>query len=187
LTPGPTSAAIRKGSEAAEFFGTAYGLAGEAYEGFQLGRGGASLDDTLLLIEPDRAREVAAEQAAAAAARGEATPTPPAGSILPPAVGPQPAGVATAASPAGQPAAAAAASAPPRAFHGSVAVDAAVAKSQLVTLADEIIALLASDPAADVRVTLEVAASFPDGAGDQLKRAVSENATSLGFDTAAWE
>ena len=75
----------------------------------------------------------------------------------------------------------------PRAFHGTVAVDAAVAKSQLVTLADEIITLLASDPTAEVRLTLEIAASFPDGAGDQLKRAISENATSLNFTTAAWE
>lgn len=74
-----------------------------------------------------------------------------------------------------------------KAFHGSVAVTASVAKSQLVTLADEIITLLASDPTADVRVTLEIAADFPDGASDQIKRAISENATALSFDTALWE
>lgn len=70
---------------------------------------------------------------------------------------------------------------------GSVAVTASLAKSQLVTLADEIITLLDSDPTADVRVTLEIAADFPEGASDQIKRAISENATALSFDTAEWE
>ena len=171
--------AIREGSKTAEFFGTAYGMAGEAYEGFQFGRGGVSLDDTLLLIEPDRAREVAAEQAAAAAARGEADPGHPLGGVLPAAGGPA---IVGGGPPAGSPAAP-----KPKAFHGSVVVTASVAKSQLVTLADEIITLLASDPTADVRVTLEIAADFPEGASDQIKRAISENATALSFNTAVWE
>ncbi len=54
-----------------------------------------------------------------------------------------------------------------------------MAKSRLITLADEVIALLASDPNATVRITLEIDAEFPNGASDTIKRGVSENATSL--------
>ena len=49
------------------------------------------------------------------------------------------------------------------------------------------IKLLASDPAATVRVTLEIDADFPTGAGDTIRRGVSENATSLGFKVKDWE
>ena len=38
----------------------------------------------------------------------------------------------------------------------------------------------ASDPNATVRITLEIDAEFPNGASDTIKRGVSENATSLG-------
>jgi hypothetical protein len=36
-------------------------------------------------------------------------------------------------------------------------------------------------------LTVEVAAEFPTGASDQIRRAVSENTTSLGFKTKDWE
>jgi hypothetical protein len=58
---------------------------------------------------------------------------------------------------------------------------------RLVQIAEEVIALLAADPNADVQVRLELNASFPQGAPDQTKRAVSENAKTLGFGTAEWE
>ena len=54
-------------------------------------------------------------------------------------------------------------------------------------IADEIIALLAADPHAKISVSLEIAAHFPNGAPDQTKRAVSENAKTLGFRNAEWE
>jgi hypothetical protein len=57
----------------------------------------------------------------------------------------------------------------------------------LVSVAEEIISLLASDPNAVLDITLEINADFPHGASDQLKRAISENATSLGFKTKVWE
>ena len=60
---------------------------------------------------------------------------------------------------------------------------AATAKMRLVQIADEIVSLLAADPNATIRVTLEIAAEFPSGAGDAIRRGVSENATSLGFKT----
>ena len=44
-----------------------------------------------------------------------------------------------------------------------------------------------SDPNAVVKVTVEITADFPDGATDQVKRAVSENARSLGLKTSDWE
>ena len=34
---------------------------------------------------------------------------------------------------------------------------------------------------------VEISAEFPEGASDQIKRAVSENTTSLNFDTKTWE
>jgi hypothetical protein len=58
---------------------------------------------------------------------------------------------------------------------------------RLVQIAEEIVAVLGTDPNAIVKVTLEIAAEFPDGASDQIKRAVSENATSLGFKSKTWE
>jgi hypothetical protein len=47
--------------------------------------------------------------------------------------------------------------------------------------------LLSSDPNAVVKVTVEIAADFPEGATEQVKRAVSENARSLGLKTSDWE
>lgn len=72
-------------------------------------------------------------------------------------------------------------------FFGSVEISASTAKMKLVTLAEEIMALLASDPNSSVRLTVEISADFPQGAPDHVKRAVTENATQLGFKTKAWE
>lgn len=58
---------------------------------------------------------------------------------------------------------------------------------RLVEVADEIIAVLATDPNAEVEVTVEIQVNFPNGASDQTKRAVSENARTLGFKNADWE
>jgi hypothetical protein len=58
---------------------------------------------------------------------------------------------------------------------------------RLVQIAEEIIANLVADPSAEVRVRLEIQATFPSGAQDQTRRAVSENAKTLGLKTAEWE
>jgi predicted AAA+ superfamily ATPase len=76
---------------------------------------------------------------------------------------------------------------PPKTFHGSILIKPSAAKMRLVQVAEEIISLLASDPNASLNITLEINAEFPSGASDQIKRAVTENATSLGFQTKAWE
>jgi uncharacterized protein len=46
---------------------------------------------------------------------------------------------------------------------------------------------LAGDPNASLNITLEINAEFPSGVSDQIKRAVSENATNLSFKTKSWE
>ena len=58
---------------------------------------------------------------------------------------------------------------------------------RLLQVAEEIIATLAADPNAEVQVSVEIQANFPNGARDQTKRAVSENAKTLGFKNADWE
>jgi uncharacterized protein len=75
----------------------------------------------------------------------------------------------------------------PKYFYGSVEVNPATAKMRLVQLAEEIIGNLAADPQTELRITVEINADFQNGATDQIKRAVSENAKNLGFKTAIWE
>jgi uncharacterized protein len=58
---------------------------------------------------------------------------------------------------------------------------------RLVQVADEIISVLAGDPNVSLRITVEINAEFPAGASDQIKRAVTENATSLAFKAKDWE
>jgi hypothetical protein len=58
---------------------------------------------------------------------------------------------------------------------------------RLVQIADEIISVLTADPNANIKVRVEIDANFANGVQDQTKRAVSENAKSLGFSIAEWE
>jgi len=58
---------------------------------------------------------------------------------------------------------------------------------RMVQIAEEIVSVLASNPNASVKVVVELSAEFPDGAKDVVKRAVSENAKSLGLKSADWE
>lgn len=180
---------IRTGASSADFFGTAYGIDGDRYEGFQLGSGDVSVDDSLLLIEPAAAAAYQATLAeSAAAATSDATgASPPAGTV--PLGSSTARGVAATGTEAGLwPASA---SGPQgmaaKSFRGAVDVDAALAKSKLNTIAEEIIAILTSDPTATVQITLEIDAQFPEGVTDSTRRAVSENAKSLQFSLKEWE
>lgn len=174
------AAVVRIGSASRDFFGTAFGFSNDKYEGFNYGKGGVDFNDTLLLIEPDAAK------------RYEATLEPPKGPIYdPPGAGTVTSsgrdktgtygtgGAGTGTSPV--------AASAYKSFRGTVKVDATLAKSKLNTIAEEVIALLVSDPNADVKITLEIDAEFPKGASDKLKRDVSENAVNLGFSTKDWE
>lgn len=172
--------AIIKGASSRDFFGTAYGQTGETFEGFQLGDPNIQIDSTLLLIEPGEAQRYAAHLQNAVK---ETHPDPlvVVKPIDPLVVPPIPPGVPPVITP------------PPvvspraRAFYGSIAINPHSAKVPLVQLAEEIISVLAADPDANIKVTVEISADFPQGVSDSLKRAVSENATSLGFKSQSWE
>jgi uncharacterized protein len=172
---------VRTGAASRDFFGTAYGHAEDKYDGFRFGDGDVSFDNTLLLIEPEAAKQYAIEQkklivALPPEAGKSGMPTADAG-VTPPVIEPgkKPGNIGPAVVQK------------TKSFHGSVEVNATLAKSKLNTIAEEVIALLVSDPNATVRITLEIAADFPHGASDTIKRGVSENATSLGFKMKDWE
>ncbi len=179
--------AIRAGASSPDFFGTAYGADGDKYEGFQLGTGDVSVDDSLLLIEPSAAAAYHATQATAATRDGDPGARASTGTA---SAGAPSAGGNTSSGSGTQPGSASGTDSygsGARSFRGAVVVNAALAKSRLNTIADEIISILTADPTASVRVTLEIDAQFPDGASDNTRRAVSENASSLGFTLKDWE
>jgi hypothetical protein len=172
--------AIVKGAGTRDFFGTAYGQSGEKFEGFKLGDVNVQFDNTLLLIDPVAAN--AYEIAHPSVIPSVLTPP---GPLQP---GPMPPGSVSPGSTPTEPIAAGPIpTAKAKAFYGSADVTPATAKVRLVTIAEEIIAVLSGDPNATVKVTVEIAADFPDGASDQIKRTVSENASHLGFKNKTWE
>lgn len=161
--------AIIKGAGSRDFFGTAYGQRDGTFDGFKLGDSNVQLDDTLLLIEPG----AALAYAAAHARLDPPTVDPDVLPVVPPVVDPLPPPPLVVTK--------------PRAFHGNVVINAASAAMRLVEVADEIVAVLAGDPNADVTISVEIHVQFPTGATDQIRRAVSENARALKFRSADWE
>lgn len=178
--------AINAGAASKDFFGTAYGFADGKFEGFSLGGGGVAFNDTLILIEP--AAALAYEEASRPKPGGDS------GSNQTATMGADTTGGQTVSG--GTPGAGlgeqtGATSVPPparaKSFFGAADIPTATAKMKLVQIADEIVSALATDPNATIQITVEIAADFPDGASDTVKRAVSENARSLGLKTADWE
>jgi predicted AAA+ superfamily ATPase len=175
------SAAISEGAKSKDFFGTAYSLKGDVYEGFSLAGGPVQAGGTLLLIEPAAAAAYAAKQKAAEKppVRGgggsDEDSKKPGGEVRGSGDddGPKPTPQKKLAN--------------NKRFHGSVSVDAATAKVKLRDIADELIALLIQDPDAEVSITVEINAEFPNGAAEHIKRGVSENANGLGFESKTWE
>lgn len=169
--------AIIKGASSRDFFGTAYGQRGETFEGFKLGDPNLQMDDTLLLIEPAAAQRYAARLQSVV----NELPTPLPGTDMPtspPTAKTTPAtGIVTPPPPSRK----------AHAFYGSVDINPTTAKLRLVELADELISLLTTDPKANIKVTVEIHAEFPAGVAETTRRAVSENATSLGFKHKTWE
>jgi hypothetical protein len=176
------SRAIRAGSASKDFFGTAYGQTDGKYDGFKFGDAGIQIDGTLLLIEPNVAK---AYQEAQKPAPNPVSPTGGGFSGQPSGTGAGPGATRGNGTEVGK--AGTLVSSAPKSFHGAVDVPAATAKMRLVQIADEIVSLLASDPNASVKVVVEISADFPDGVKDTVKRAVSENANSLGLKSADWE
>jgi uncharacterized protein len=172
--------AVMQGASSRDFFGTAFGQSGENFEGFKFGDKNVQLDDTLLLIAPEVAKQYEAAHIPSPTPihgpGGDQPPAGPGGLTTGPGVTPPPLSPLTT-------------SGPPKlhAFIGTAEVSAATAKVRLVQIAEEIIGLLASDPQATVNVRVEISAAFPDGVSDLIKRAVSENAISLSFKNKTWE
>jgi predicted AAA+ superfamily ATPase len=163
--------AIRAGAASEDFFGTAYGQNNGKYDVFKFGDANIQVDDTLLLIEPEAAAAYEAQTrqlASPTPTRSEPDPERPA--VTKPEVSTPPPRQSVV-----------------RSFHGTAEIAPATAKMRLVQIADEIVSVLGSDPNASIKVVVEIAAEFPDGAKDGIKRAVSENARSLGLRTADWE
>ncbi len=176
------SRAITTGAGTRDFFGTACGQDGDTFEGFKFGDANVQLDDTLLLIEPE-----AAQRYEASLAKPEPAPLPTTsseGGILSTPVS---GGISSGGM--GTPGATAQTQPRPQArlFFGSVRINASAAKAKLREISDEVISVLANDPNAELSVELVIRAEFPNGASDQTRRAVSENATSLGFKNNNWE
>ncbi|SDR63348.1 hypothetical protein SAMN05519103_08517 [Rhizobiales bacterium GAS113] len=174
--------AVMKGASSKDFFGAAYGQAGDVFEGFSFGDANVQFDDTLILIEPE-----VAEKYKSSLPVDLKTKTGFADGATPPATGAHGAATSSNQSTAGTSTASATGAVKAKSFYGSLEVNPTTAKIRLVQLAEEIISNLISDPHAELKITVEINCNFPTGLSDQIKRAVSENATSLGFKTATWE
>ncbi len=187
--------AVQAGAGSRDFFGIAYGETDGHYDGFQFGGGNVAPDETLLLIEPGAAAAYEARKEAERRAATGDSPESGSGGGTSPESGSQ-TGPGTSGS-GGQPGGGTHPHDPPpviqppiqkaRQYRGAATVKAETAKSQLLQLADEIIANLTSDPTAEVRITLEIEATFPNGASDSTKRSVTENGNSLGLRQNEWE
>lgn len=177
--------AIIKGAESKDFFGTAYGESNGKFDGFKFGDNYIQLDDTLLLIDPEvsHAYETRLAEEAAKAQEKAIPPSHGKSTSNTTAVGENnTSGTGLQIGSEGN-----AKAIQSNHFYGSIEIVPSTAKRDLVQVADEIISLLASDPRATLKVTVEISADFPEGVSDQIKRAVSENATSLEFGTKTWE
>jgi hypothetical protein len=69
----------------------------------------------------------------------------------------------------------------PRRYHGSVQLDPTRVGRDASRIADELISHLVGQDGSSVRVTLEIEASLPNGASDQVVRVVTENGRTLRF------
>jgi hypothetical protein len=172
---GVITQAIVKGAATRDFFATAYGEHEGKFDGFKFGDSNIQFDDTLILIESDAAKayEVANKPAPApgttAVGLVPTEPTPP-GPIPPGPIPPGPKPVTKV-----------------KSFHGSATVPSATSKIRLVQIADEVINALAADANAEVKVRIEIDATFPNGVQDHTKRSVSENIKTLKFEIGEWE
>jgi len=72
-------------------------------------------------------------------------------------------------------------------FHGSVTLDPTRVGRDASRIADEVISHLAGLDGANVRVSLEIEADLKKGASDQIVRTVTENASTLKFDSQGFE
>jgi predicted AAA+ superfamily ATPase len=156
-------------------FADDYDAAGGRYRGLQGGRQVAlTQDSTGLLVKPDVAKVQLDTESAPADQPGAAHSAAGAGSGGPAEGG----GVAAART---------AVPAPPRRFHGTVRLDPARVGRDASRIADEVIAHLAGLVGTEVAVTLEIEATIPTGAPEQVVRIVTENSRTLKFTSQGFE
>jgi hypothetical protein len=74
-----------------------------------------------------------------------------------------------------------------RRFHGRARLNPIRVGSEAGKIAEEVISHLAGLMRAEVTVTLEISASLPDGASDQVVRTVTENCRTLKFESQGFE
>jgi hypothetical protein len=74
-----------------------------------------------------------------------------------------------------------------RRFHGSVDLDPARVGRDAGRIAEEVVAHLSGLVDARVRVTLDIEASIPSGAPEQVVRTVTENSRTVKFTTQGFE
>jgi hypothetical protein len=75
----------------------------------------------------------------------------------------------------------------PKRYHGTVDLEPQRVGRDASRIADEVIAHLAGLVGARVTVTLEIAAQLPEGAPEQVVRAVTENGRTLRFSSQGFE
>jgi hypothetical protein len=75
----------------------------------------------------------------------------------------------------------------PRRFHGSVTLDATRVGRNASQIAEEVIAHIAGLTGAQLTVTLEIEATVPDGAPENVVRIVTENSRTLKFTSQGFE
>lgn len=162
---------IQVGAGSEDFFGVAYGLSDDGYDGFKFADGNVRLDSTLLLIEP----VAAAEYAVKLIPRPDNDDEDESDDTGQGSSGDSGTGEEQVVSKK------------PRNFFGSVDIPAESARMNMIQVAEEIIQVLGQDPEATIDISIEIKATFPEGVSDQTKRAASENANQLNFKLQEWE
>lgn len=165
--------AVKTGAPKTDFFGLAESQFDGTFEGFSFGKEIAQVTDNLLLIEPNVAKAYQEKIEPPIIIEGPigepvTGPTVVDGPVtLPPPIPPL--------------------TPKAKSYFGASAVNAATAKMQMITIADEVIVHLVKDPHAKVTVRVEISAEFPNGAKEEIRRTVSANADSLRFVQTEWE
>lgn len=177
---------IYKGADSKDFFGTASGETSGKYDRFKFGDANIQFDDRLLLIARETSSTYEEKQLAEAQRKAEETTTKElttdgstkgGSTTVGNGSGPDSSTTSNGQTPASK----------AKAYYGSVVIKPSTAKMQMIQVAEEIIAQLQSDPNAYMNISIEINVDFPQGASDQLKRTVSENARSLGFQSSEWD
>ena len=160
-------------------YAESYDETAQRYRGLHAGQVVSISPESIgLVVKPDAARrQMDAQAAAAAAVSGSGA--------VGTAIGVSGTGATT------PPDSAAVGAAPqlsrPTRFHGTVQLDAERVGRDASRIADEVIAHLAGQVGAEVTVTLEIEATLPDGAPEQVVRTVTENSRTLKFDSHGFE